>query len=173
VEAWIIQCLLQLANVTPEFVAVESDSDDSSKLKIVDSKNTKMSAKEVNKLWEPIWNLLLKKLSYFHPSVLEKGLLVLKSMIQNDIVDNTIVKASQDRMWKLSVFDDPTKLTACALEFLLAFIQKYEPHEETQTIKDNNNVSQTRREKLIRGIFEYLGQVKIHSFICFSFVLLF
>ncbi len=109
-------------------------------------------------IYSSVWSTLLRKLSYFAiPAVLERGLVLLRSIIQLDLLDNQILALSQERIWKLPFFDDGARLTTASVEFLLGFMQKYSIQEDGTNNKNNNNTTNSRRERLLHWLFAYLN----------------
>jgi hypothetical protein len=78
---------------------------------IITSKNTHTISKSVlSDAWVPVWLTIIKKLSYNIPHIVEKGLLLIKSIVDYDLIDNSILVTSQDSLWKLPQFQDPSRL---------------------------------------------------------------
>lgn len=60
--------------------------------------------------WRPVWQLLLKKLPFWNSICKEKGLQLMKTLVQFDLIDT--VYLSQDILWKLPQFSDVDQIIA-------------------------------------------------------------
>lgn len=118
-------------------------------------RGTSISKTTLSETWVPIWNTIIKKLSYNIPHIVDKGLLLLKSIIDCDLIENSILVASQDSLWKLPQFSDPSRIQSQSLELLVSFMQKYELQEDSHA----NSGDPSRREALLQCLFLYLDQV--------------
>lgn len=123
IEGWAIQALIHLSN--GQRMSVDSVERDSA------------GQLAVPEAWQEIWNILLKQLPFFSPSVMEKALLLLDAIICGDLIDNQLAASSQEKIWKLGIFDDSARLSkyvstsrthifSSLLQFVVSYLKKFE-----------------------------------------------
>lgn len=107
---------------------------------------------KLNDIFGDCWDLVLSKLSYFHKPVRERSLVLLRLLIQHDVLDSIHISASQEVLWKSSCFDDFRNCSENSFQLLFHFLQRYELEERAHS-------GPSRREKFLSLIFSYLSQV--------------
>jgi hypothetical protein len=114
IEFWCIQIFTELA-FAASYVSVFKDElpeDEPTTAAPTIDESTKKNAipkKMLTDTWVSIWPLINKKLAYPHPHIIEKAPLLLKTLLEYDLVDPQYVLANQDSLWKLPIFQDSTR----------------------------------------------------------------
>lgn len=89
-------------------------------------------------------------------------LLLLRSLIQGDLVEVSVVSTTQENLWKSRVFSDTDRVTIEALQFVHVFMLKHELREETATAKSQ----WPRRDKLLDWLVGCVLEVTHEKSVC-------
>jgi len=132
-------------------------------LKKTESQRRLIEKGAVEMMWQTIWKTLMTKLGSFNLASAEVSMVLLKEILENNLVDSKLVHDSQSSLWKLSLFNEPAKCGVPSIEFLISLVRRHDIKDDwnssemtsgiaSQPFNDSDLKQSTRRGKLIEWL---------------------